>query len=315
MIRQSHLSEDVISHIARILGIERYIKGKLSAIPEEARLDWIFETTDSLKNAIYQTLFSKSYDETIDISNEEQDRVNLYYLFFVGVGKQHFYFNEACMREDIERSKTLNDYCYYDYQYQQQVFADYEAERQVSPYTFRCSYWIRYIKANSQLVYATLRSLDDELYWELDELGSELIQQYIPHEYNLHPSKEEQDELSHEMITHVNGKDDLLRHYQEVNRLLRNELVDSFKQYQVSAEPFIVIQDTVDDRKAYYQNIIISNQKMAQKFELRNFESCINKYLKPESTLKEVLLPYIDKFKLQLLNELSEHFPLTTKEQ
>lgn len=164
MLPAAKLKPKLVKLITEKLNVEVKIKGLVNDSDESTRLAFIFEQSTDLDCAISQVLFNKPYDPDEELSTEHTNEFNLYLLFFKGIGGNNFYFNESSLIDDIKHSVTLNDYCQRDHVYQQSAFAKETENYQIKNYQFSCDYWVRYINIAHELVYATVRSADMDLY-------------------------------------------------------------------------------------------------------------------------------------------------------
>ncbi len=308
------LSSTHIESIVQNLAEPIAVNGLINNSNEEQRLAFLFEDSNDLYNVISHVLFNKAYDIDEELSTDQLNEFNLYRLFFEGIGDRHFYFNESSLIEDIRESVTLNDYCQRDQAYQQKMMAIECENYEQKPYIFSCDYWVRYINNAHELVYATVRSADMDLYWQLEELSLQLVDQAIPHSIDmkeLDVSKYKEDVLS-EVIVNAKGKEQQLAKLQEFCRTCINDLTTTYAKKIVNDAPSISIRFEVDECTEQYFIFVVNNEKAAKKIHLRDFERCFTKFEIPKQNIHQQHERYLDKFKclftekIKMLNKESE---------
>tara|TARA_R110000772_G_scaffold101674_5_gene202226 strand:- start:1858 stop:3321 length:1464 start_codon:yes stop_codon:yes gene_type:complete len=273
------LNKEKLNVIAHKLGVPEGIDGYLNMTTEDVRLSFCFEKADKLECILTQVLFdSLVYDE---LNDKQIDELNLYKLFFTGLGNDHFYFNESFLRNDIKESITLNDYCKRDYFYQQLALIEQSSSLDIQDYQFTCDYWVRFINDKQELVYATLRSADSELYWALEEEANTFIEQYIPHNISLveHSTTIESDLIECEILTEAYGNEIALNQLNLNSRSIINELTSHYQKSLIHDVPCVWSSDGFDDRGSRYNTYIANNRSAAERIFLRDFETSLNQLM------------------------------------
>tara|TARA_R110000737_G_scaffold56052_2_gene80008 strand:- start:14730 stop:15701 length:972 start_codon:yes stop_codon:yes gene_type:complete len=296
------LPPEVIELMAQQLTAYVPVKGVINESSEETRLAFIFKDNDELSNAISGVLFNKRYDVDEELTIEQQNEFNLYQLFFKGIGESHFYFNESALIEDIRESVTLNDYCQRDHAYQQKAIAKEMDDYKEKPYYFSCDYWIRYINKTHELVYATLRSADRELYWQLEALSTELIDEAIEHTIEMLPSKinisehQKKESTPYDIIVDANGKEQQLAQLQKYCRTCINELTSTYAKQVASDAPSISMRFEVDECTDQYCTFVVNNEQAAKQIHLRTFEKSVTDFGVPAQNIHQQHEKVLNKF-------------------
>ena len=298
------LSHQLIESIAAKLTPPVHVNGFINESDEETRLALLYGGNE-LNNTISTVLLNKPYDIDEELGTEQLNEFNLYRLFFEGIGESHFYFNESTLIEDISESVTLNDYCQRDHTFQQQAFAKEGDDYELKSYAFSCDYWIRYINKSHELVYATLRSADRDLYWQLEALSFELIDEAIEHTLEMKPSEcdsnnnepNDQETIPYDIIVDANGKGQQLAQLQEYCRASINELTSDYAKQVANDTPSISIRCEVDEQTDKYFIFVVNNEQAAQQIHLRDFEKSFTQFEVPTQNIHQQHEKIIDKFK------------------
>ena len=95
VIKVATLSSITINAIAQKLVEPIHVNGFVNESNEERRLAILFDDDTDLNNAISTVLFNKAYDEDELLSIEEANEVNLYQLFFKGIGESNSFLMKA----------------------------------------------------------------------------------------------------------------------------------------------------------------------------------------------------------------------------
>ncbi len=297
------LSSKLIKRIAAKLTPPVHVNGFINKSDEETRLVILFG--NGLNDAISDVLFNKPYDIDKALGTEHQNEFNLYRMFFEGIGGSHFYFNESALIEDIKGSITLNDYCQRDHAFQQKVMAQESKEYKGKQYTFSCDYWIRYINQSHELVYATLRSADRDLYWQLEDLSTQLIDNAIEHTVELKPSEcdsknnepNDQETTPFDIVIDANGKEQQLAELQEYCRITIDKLTDRYLKGIVSDAPSISIRCEDDEHTEQYFIFVVNNEQAAKQIHLRDFEKSVIQFESLSQNIHQQHEKVIDEFK------------------
>jgi len=200
---------------------------------------------------------------------------------------------------------TLNDYCQRDHIFQQQAFAKEDVNYKPKPYSFSCDYWVRYINKSHELVYATLRSADRDLYWQLEALSFELIDKAIEHSIEMKPSEcynnsiepNDQETIPYDIIIEANGKEQQLVKLQKYCRATINELTDNYAKEIASDELSISIRFDKDEHTEQYFIFVVNNEQAAKQIYLRDFEQRFIRFKAPIQHVHQQYEKVIDKFK------------------
>jgi len=297
------LSHQLIKRIAAKLTPPVHVNGFINESDEETRLALLYGGNE-LNNAISTVLFNKPYDIDEELGTEQLNEFNLYRLFFEGIGESHFYFNESTLIEDIRESITLNDYCQRDHNFQQQSFVKECENYEPKPYTFSCDYWVRYINKYHELVYATLRSADRDLYWQLDALSFALIDEAIEHTIEMNPSEcdsnnyepNDQETIPYDIIVDANGKEQQLAQLQEYCRATINELTSDYAKQVANDVPSISIRCEVDEQTDNYLIFVANNEQAAKQIHLRTFEKSVTEFHAPDQSSHQQHEKVLNKF-------------------
>ncbi|MGL1956402.1 MAG: hypothetical protein OCD00_03680 [Colwellia sp.] len=292
-----------------------HVSGLINQTNEITRLAFIFDDDANLNSAISQVLFNKSFDTNEELTIKQSNEFNLYRLFFQGIGESYFFFNESALIEDIKKSISLNDYCQRDHAYQQKAFTQ-EGRNYISKgYEFSCDYWIRYINKNNELVYATVRSADMDLYWQLEELSQQLIEQAIPHTIDMNELEVENDEgtTPFDIVVDANGKEQQLNQLQVFCRKVINELIQDYRDKVASDEPACTISTEIDECTEQYFIFVINNEQAAKKVHFRDFERSVAKIKLPRQNFNQQYKTVLHTFKclfedkLKLFNQVDNN--------
>ena len=287
-----------INAINQLLAKSILVNGLVNHSGEDTRLAFIFDNDTGLYDAISQVLFSKPYDIDEDLETETLNEFNLYKLFFQGIGQSHFFLNESTLIEDIQQSTSLNDYCQRDHAYQQKVFARNNPAYKPTAFSFNCDYWVRYININNELVYATIRSADMDLYWQLEDLSQQLVEQAIPHTIDMKElnSTSDDDSTPFDIIVNANGKEQQLKQLQTFCRTSINELSQAYREHVINDEPSINISFKVDEHSEKYCIFVVNNEEAAKQVQLRDFEKSVFKLEVPVLNTKQQQEKYLHQF-------------------
>ena len=167
-----------IEKIARALNIDKYIVAFDNQLPEQKRFSFDHE---ELRSVISNILFGDRYIQ--DMPDNYNEWINLYIVFFTGIGRSSLVFNECGFEEYLMQSTTLKDVNKLDFTYQEKAMAENTPVCEPSVYSFfNCDYWIRYIDENRSLKYATIRTLNIQLYWQLENAATNFIYKQMPEE-------------------------------------------------------------------------------------------------------------------------------------
>jgi len=297
------LSQKSIKRIAAKLTPPMPVNGFINESDEETRLALLFGGNE-LNHAISRVLFNKSYDIDEELGTEQLNEFNLYRLFFEGIGESHFYFNERTLIEDIRESLTLNDYCQRDHAFQEQAFVSECDNYELKSYTFSCDYWVRYINKSYELVYATLRSADRDLYWQLEALSTELIDEAIEHTIEMKPVEcdsnndelNDQESIPYDIIVGTKGKEQELAQLQKYCRATINELTDSYAKEIALDNPSISIRYEEDEQVEQYFIFVVNNEQAAKQIHLRDFEKTFTQFDAPKQNIHQQHEKVINKF-------------------
>jgi hypothetical protein len=165
-----------VTAIAKKLKISEYISGFENKLSEQdkARFDY-----EELSAIILQVVFG---DCTPDkLPDNVDDWVNLYLVFLTGIGTSSLVFNECGFDEYVRHSISLKDLNRIDFDYQEHALTALSPDYSPKEYKyFNCDYWIRFIDENKCLRYATIRTVNAELYWKLNKAKMEYTDQLVP---------------------------------------------------------------------------------------------------------------------------------------
>jgi hypothetical protein len=105
-------------------------------------------------------------------------------LLTSGIGEDYLYLNESMAAEkSLLDFATLHDYDYDNHWFQEAVrYRDCPNYEGADYYAYRHPAWVRLL-INEQFYYATFLSLATHLIDEIEEAGSDIIKQLIPHQY------------------------------------------------------------------------------------------------------------------------------------
>ncbi|MFT5294889.1 MAG: hypothetical protein ACI9VT_000909 [Psychroserpens sp.] len=301
------LNKEKLNVIAYRLEIAESIDGYDNMTSEDVRLSFFFHKTDKLEDILTQVLFDTLVYE--DFNDEQTDEFNLYKLFFTGIGNSHFYFNESFLKNDIKDSISLDDYCQRDHAYQQLAIFEQSPNYEIKNYHFSCDYWVRFINHKHELVYATLRSADSELYWALEEATNKFIEHYIPHEISMveHSAQPESELIHCDLITEANGREVVLDELKSYSRSIINELISHYEKSLTHDKPCVWYRKGVDDRGSRYNTYIANNSITAERIIFRDFEASLNELLIQEPWATPENIDYTSNLKRRLmLSSVSE---------
>ena len=184
--KKAILSPEIVDKVASVLHLTNKIIGLDNQLSEHERFT-LHETevnNDSLSDAICLALYYAPYNNDDDAYSEIQiDEINLYKLFFTGIGKDYFFMNEYDGWRDITTCLTLADYCKQQHELQQTLRFESDKAFTKTDYQFSCGYWVRFIQHDNTLCYANLHSADNELYWILEEILTGFIDEVVPHQW------------------------------------------------------------------------------------------------------------------------------------
>ncbi len=149
------------------------------------------EDTFCLQQILLKELFDiwVKTEEELDIamdafSDEQQLVFNRAALPINGIGENSFFLNEY-LGEDatILDFETLYDYSHNDYCFQEKVRKEENLEHVIRPYRGDLNFcWAR-LMIDGGFYYATLSSIAGYIHGTMDSVGSDKINELIPHEY------------------------------------------------------------------------------------------------------------------------------------
>ena len=110
-------------------------------------------------------------------------QLNATLLPLQGIGDDYFFLNESFGDKTILDFPTLYDYDYDDYCFQEQAHVAEDPQHTAKPYRGNLyAHWAR-LFVDGTFSYATLFTAASYIFSEINDLGSGIVQELIPHEY------------------------------------------------------------------------------------------------------------------------------------
>jgi hypothetical protein len=310
--KSTTLSPVNVNKIASTLHLEKQIINLENQLSEHERfiLHEAEVNKDSLSDAICLALYDAPYNSDDDIYSETQiDEINLYKLFFTGIGNNFFFMNECDGWRDIATCLTLADYCKQQHEIQQRLRFEREDAFTKTDYKFNCSYWVRFIQQNNTLCYANVHSADSELYWILEEILNDFIDEVVPHQWVEGKNNNKEDEngfIEWDMHIDANGYEALYDFLLMQGKLLINQQVSNIANELAQQPPITmsVLSDDNNDTKSL--TIVVNNQQAAEAIYFRDFTSTVDALKQSKDELTNLFKTQQGLFKQSLLKLFHE---------
>ena len=214
--------------------------------------------------------------------------------------------NECDGWRDISSCLTLADYCQQQHALQQTL--RFESEEK-STYQFSCGYWVRFIQHNNTLCYANVHSADQELYWILEEILNNFIDEVVPHQWVEGENNNKVDEngfIEWDMRIDANGFEPLYNLLLTQGKLLINQQVSDTTSELAQQPPITILFDNYDKGNL---TIVVNNHQAAETIFFRDFIATVNSITQQKGevtsffdvqkhTFKQVLLKLFEECEL-----------------
>jgi hypothetical protein len=210
-----------------------------------------------------------------DLPLEKLNILNWAKLFTNGIGDDMVFLNES-MGEDTSLLdfKTLYDYDFNDHLFQEQAnkkeFRDYQSR---DYYALRFSCWLRLI-IDDRFYYATLYSQAGYLIEQLEDIGHDIIQTLIPHDYidGKDHGKSEKGGYLWDMQVDANGQEKQLEELQSRWHQYTQQRWLELSQATARSTPAIYMVD-INQHGEQHRNFIFNNETALKQIRWRHFLS------------------------------------------
>lgn len=305
------LSPVNVNEIASTLHLESQILGLDNQLSEHERFILHEKEVNkgSLSDAICLALHNAPYNHDDDVYSEIKiDEINLYKLFFIGIGKDYFFMNEYDSWRYIATCLTLADYCKQQHQLQKRLLFESEEGFTKTDYKFNCSYWVRFIQQNNTLCYANVHSADSELYWELEELLTDFIDEVVPHQWVEGENNNKEDDngfIEWDMRIDSHGYEALYDFLLMQGKTLINQQVSNIAS-ELAQQPPMTMSLLPDEHDTKSLTIVVNNQQAAETIYLRDFIETVNSIEQQKDELTNLFKTQQRLFKQSLLKLFNE---------
>lgn len=138
-----------------------------------------------LKSLFDMTLETEAQLEAAyeEFTDAQYLQLNATLLPLQGIGDDYFFFNESFGDKTILDFPTLYDYDYDDYSFQEQSRSAEDPQHMAKPYRGNLYAHEARLFVNGTFSYATLFTAASYIFGEINDLGSGIVQELIPHEY------------------------------------------------------------------------------------------------------------------------------------
>lgn len=316
--KKAILSPEIVNKVASVLNLTNQIIGLDNQLSEHERFK-LYETEvdkDSLSNAVCLALYNTPYNDDDDVYSEAQiDELNLYKLFFTGVGKDYFFLNECDGWCDITTCLTLADYCKQQHELQQTLRFESDEAFAKTDYQFSCGYWVRFIQHDNMLYYANVHSADCELYWILEEILNDFIDEVVPHQWVEGENNNKEDEhgfIEWDMHIDAHGHEALYDFLLMQGKLLINQQVSDIANELAQQPPITMSVLSDDNNDTKNLTIVVNNQQAAETIYFRDFIATVRSIEQQKDELTNLFNNQQHIFKqslLKLFNDCEQSKP------
>lgn len=277
------------------------------------------ESEDTLDLALARILFKKKIKDIKQLSNvlnevslAKKAKFNKEKLFYKGIGKSFFYVNEFNAYDWFEKFDTLYECDKDEFEFQEKACAENNDAYQMEEYKiYMKGYWCRFVE-NDNLVYGSLYSAGYYIFWKLEDVVEEKIDELFPHKYveGEDNGKKAKDGFSvWDWELDANGKED---HLMELRKRVYKYLSDALKKFNkefanLKENGVLIIKEQDEDGVSGNYDFIFSDADVLKNIHLNNFYDDCLKYenKKLEKSLNELYEEYL-KDSLNYLNEQYE---------
>lgn len=270
------------------------------------------EISKKINNSLLKSIFAVSVplsetDEAIDdLSIDQMYHLNRTLLPIQGIGRDSFFLNES-----FKENTTLKDFkTLYDYDYDDHLFQEKWRKKDIENYKgsiYRGTLnftWAR-LMLDGNFTYAMLTMGSNYIASELDNYGSEYIEQLIPYEYRPGPKhgKKEGEGYLYDMKTFAHGKeqqlDELNKRYWKHIITLKSKISKEFNN-ESKNEIFFIDNSSPNDPSIHF---VFSDMTVLQKI---NFDTFVNDCRQFEQKNHDTLNASIKNKKSELKNYLDK---------
>lgn len=283
--------------------------------------DWVLslstEDEDWIERKIVNVIFKKNFKtmKEVDAYIEDMDLadrgvLNKEKLFYNGIGKNFFSFNEQDNKGLILNNKTLYDYDHSEFFRQEKIIAEHTGDTTEKKYEHLHLFhdWCR-LMVNDRLVYGTLDSLAAYVYSSLESFLDDEVEKIYPHKFvnGKDHGKPENGGFLWDMVIDANGKERQLESLKEevYNNFFYKEFYDEIIKYceSMKLNATFVKRGKDEDGVSDYFYFIFTDREVAKKIHLNSFYEDV---LKNESSNWEKLEAINSYFKEKLMLKLKE---------
>jgi len=273
----------------------------------------VFKLTD---NDIHDKIY-KFVADMIGMGDDEHDHAkllesNTIMLPYVGIGPNFFMLNEFFWNEKILKYPTLYDWNSYYHQFQVEAIAESSSDKYSPPDPYnQFSAWARAMVDN-KFYYLNLLSMENHIYYKLDEFGSEWIDEHLPHDYVPGPchNKKTEGGIEWDMTVDAGGKESWYEALRDFSYSYLSKTVDDHPNLGdvvfVQENSGLVSDPDTDPHLDY----VFGNMNVLKQLTFRNFiEDC--KLVQGDTT---VLAHYTDQKVAEYKDALETEFARIKRE-
>jgi len=305
--------------IARKIVISRW--PEVYHMNQEEFNNWVLslspEDENWIERKIVNVIFKKNFTtmEQVDDYIEDMDLadkgvLNKEKLYYSGVGKDFFTFNEQDNKGLLLNNKTLYDYDRSEFLRREEVISEHSPDYPKKNYEYLNLFhdWCR-LCVNNRLVYGSLDSLSAYVYSALEDFLDNEVDKIYPHKlvYGKEHGKPEGDGFLWDMVTDANGKE---RHLEELSQKIYNEFFYKEFSDQITKHCESLALDTVfvkrgkdEDGVSDFFCFVFTDREVVKRIRLEHFYEDV---LKNESKNWDVVEKVIRDLEVQLLKKLTE---------
>ncbi len=226
-------------------------------------------------------------DAWSDLTDEQSLRINTILLPLQGIGEDYFFLNEYFGSEkNLLSFKTLYDYDFDDFQFQEESRKENIQDYQGKPYRGSIYYeWAR-LMIDESFCYASLCMVSEYLYSELEEFGNEYIEKLIPHEFK-HGKNHGKDEGSgylFDIKTDAKGLepqlDELNYRFQNHINTVHERIIEKYDKSSMQGV-YIVKQSKQDDPSYLF---LFTDKEILRRIYFKSFMRCCRDAEEPDQS-------------------------------